>query len=347
MFARLAQRLRSDLPVIGITLFLFQICGYILSTRGIQYHPESLVLNAQLYIWAIGTLAVFHIVRLMVRERPTSPLHLLHRTYLGNAAFLERFLAGVPILLMQISLLPFFSAIKSAIPTFHPYNWDRTFIEIDRMLFLGHDPWEVMQPFLGYAPITALLALVYTAWLALNYVGCAWLLFARIGNDLRRRFFLCFTLSWSVIGGFIATMLASYGPAFIGPLMGNSHYVVLRSYLRTANQQFPVVTLNVQNYLLSHFRDNDSGLGSGISAMPSMHVAICFLFYLTARHISPRLARAFLIFFVVIWIGSVHLAYHYAIDGLLSVICVSALWWLSGRFLEWWDRKIGADPIAG
>lgn len=345
LLARLAQRFRSDLPVIGITLFLFQICTIVLATRGLHFNPDSVILNAQLYIWAIGLLMLLHMVRLMLRSRPQSPLSLLRQTYLADRSYVERLLAGIPILMMQIILLPYFSAIKSAIPTLHPYNWDATFIQLDRLLFFGHDPWRVLQPFIGYAPITAALALVYTAWLALNYVGCAWLLFARISNTLRRQFFMCFALSWSVIGGIMATLFASYGPAFIGPLTGNSHYVVLRAYLRGVNEHMPVVTLSVQNYLLSHFRDNDHGLGSGISAMPSMHVAICFMFYLTAREISPWLGRMFFIFFVIIWIGSVHLAYHYAVDGLVSVVAVWLLWKASGRFLAWWDRKAGLAEV--
>ncbi|MDE2436533.1 MAG: phosphatase PAP2 family protein [Sphingomonadales bacterium] len=337
----LVRRLRSDLPVIGITLFLFENCALILATRGIRYHFDALVLNAQLYIWAIGVLFVMHMGREMWRIRPASPIALIGSTYFTNRETFERYVGGLPILLMQISLLPFFSAIKSAIPTFHAYNWDETFIEVDRFLFFGHDPWEVLQPVLGYAPITAALALIYTCWLALNYVGCAWILFARIDNSLRRRFFLCFALSWSMIGGVMATLLASYGPAFIGPIMGNSHYIVLKAYLRGVNQQIPVLTIPVQNMLLSHFRDSDSGLGSGISAMPSMHVAICFLFYLVAREISPRAGRFFLALFIVIWIGSVHLGYHYAVDGLVSVVAVLALWRVSGAFIAWWDGKIG------
>lgn len=338
----LARRFRSDLPVIGITLLLFENCALILASRGIAYHPEGLILNAQLYLLAIGVVFTGDLVARFWQQRPSSPLTMIHQAYVADKAALARYLGAMPILLMQISLLPFFSAIKSAIPTFHRYDWDNTFIAIDRVVFFGHDPWEVMQPLIGYVPITALLALIYTGWLALNYVGCVWILFHPIDNTVRRRFFLTFTLSWTVIGGIMATLFASYGPAFIGPLNGNSHYIVLRTYLRTVNEHIPVLTLHVQNFLLAHFRDGHSGLGSGISAMPSMHVAICFLFYLTAREISPRGARWMLALFITIWIGSVHLAFHYWIDGLVSVITVYGLWRFSGWFIGWWDHTTDA-----
>ncbi|MBS0481727.1 MAG: phosphatase PAP2 family protein [Proteobacteria bacterium] len=342
MIVGLARRWRSDLPVIGITLFLFGICLIALATRGMHYRDEAVILNGQLYLWAISILFIAHMAREMIRQRPDSPVDLIKATYFRDRDMALRLVGAMPILLMQITLLPFFSAIKSAIPTFHAYNWDNTFIAVDQALFLGHDPWQILQPVLGFPIITASLALIYTAWLALNYLGCAWLLFGPVDNTLRRRFFLSFALSWSIIGGLMATIFASYGPAFVGPMDGNAHYIVLKAYLRGVNEHIPVLTLSVQNMLLSHFQDSNSGLGSGISAMPSMHVAICFLFYLTARRISPRAGRLFLALFIVIWLGSVHLAYHYAIDGLVSVIAVAAIWRFSGWFIVKWDRHLEA-----
>ena len=66
--------------------------------------------------------------------------------------------------------------------------------------------------------------------------------------------------------------------------------------------------------------------------MPSMHVGLAFLFWLAMRE-TPA-SKFFLGFYVVIFVGSVHLAYHYAVDGIVSTGLVALLWWASGRIVK-------------
>jgi hypothetical protein len=39
----------------------------------------------------------------------------------------------------------------------------------------------------------------------------------------------------------------------------------------------------------------------------------------------------------LIWIGSVHLAYHYAVDGLVSVIATAFVWGFVNAVIRGWD----------
>jgi membrane-associated phospholipid phosphatase len=72
----------------------------------------------------------------------------------------------------------------------------------------------------------------------------------------------------------------------------------------------------------------------GISAFPSLHVATAVLFALYASRRS-RIAGALLwAFAAVIMIGSVVLAWHYAVDGYAGAFISLATWKLTGLWLE-------------
>ena len=60
-------------------------------------------------------------------------------------------------------------------------------------------------------------------------------------------------------------------------------------------------------------------------------MALAFLFYLAIRRISKYAGWFFGLFALVIQIASVHLAYHYAVDGYVSIILVALIWWVMGK----------------
>jgi len=75
--------------------------------------------------------------------------------------------------------------------------------------------------------------------------------------------------------------------------------------------------------------------------MPSIHVGIAWLAYVLVRHrFGSRngLAWIALGFALTIWFASVHLGWHYFTDGLVSIVAVSLLWWLTGRYLDVLER---------
>jgi hypothetical protein len=336
----LQRRIAGDVPIYliagALLAFSFGLFwAYDVGSTGAEGIPR----NAQLYLTAGLAMVFADLVWQLVRHRPAAPTQFLLARYRSRLAEPET-LAGLPLLAIAIAFMPFFSTLKSMIPLFNHFGWDPAFIAWDRALFFGHDAADVLQPLLGYPPVTALLAVLYHAWIMLIYAGVLFFLFYRAATPVRRQYFLGFVLIWTVIGGGLATVFASVGPCFVGPIFGDGTFDSHMAYLRAANEQIPVLTLNVQDLLLQWYRESERGLGSGITAMPSMHVAMAQLTWLGMRRVSRTAGWWFFAFFATIWIASVHLAYHYAVDGLVSVIATTAIWSACGALLRAWDRRI-------
>ena len=274
----------------------------------------------------------------LLRDRPRRPLRWARQRYFTKSAML-RVVACVPLMLMCAILIPVFSSLKAMIPLFNDFGWDTTFIEWERSLLLGHDAWEILQPVLGYPVVTAAVAASYHIWVLLLYLGVAVMAISPgVPDTVRRKFFLGYALAWSVVGGVLATIFASVGPVFAEPILGIPDFVPQTEYLRWAHEQVPVMVVPVQDTLLESYFANENGLGRGISAMPSMHVAVSVLFWLAAREASPRWGRAFFWFMILIWIGSVHTGYHYALDGLVSLGAMWLIWQCTTHVFAAWDR---------
>ena len=65
-----------------------------------------------------------------------------------------------------------------------------------------------------------------------------------------------------------------------------------------------------------------------------MHVSMAFLFALVGWRASRILGIGFTVFMVLIMIGSVHLGWHYAIDGYAAIVGTWLIWWAVGWLLD-------------
>ncbi len=341
----LSRRWLSELPVFLIGSALMALCLALLASRGINPGIGGIIANTQIFFMFVVVLACWDAGRELYTARPQSPTAHLKARYTAPE-FTRTVAAGLPLLGVAIILLPYFSKMKSAIPLFNAYTWDEAFIAWDRAIFFGYDAWEVLQPVLGYPIVTAFLALLYQLWFLLLYPGVMFFAFARIDPQVRRQFFLSYVLSWTLVGGAMATMLASVGPCFVGPMLGNSTFDAQMAYLYAANEQVPIMVLPVQEMLLDWYGKAENGLGSGITAMPSMHCAIAFLYWIAVRRIHSGWGAFFGVFFFITWVSSVHLAYHYAVDGLVSLLAVAAIWAASEQIIKAWDRWLSARGQA-
>lgn len=86
---------------------------------------------------------------------------------------------------------------------------------------------------------------------------------------------------------------------------------------------------------------NDGGI-KGISAMPSMHVAMSWVIAFQTFQFRRALGWLMVGFAVLIQFSSVHLGWHYAIDGYLGFVVAVVCWLIAKRLASlqsWFDNR--------
>ena len=251
-----------------------------------------------------------------------------------------------PILL--INALPVFAAmvffnkamieLKPAIPSINPFSWDQSFMQLDRWLHLGVDPWVFLQPLLGYDYVTFAINMAYNFWFVALFSAWFWFGFQRQAGELRTRFFLSYMLAWWLGGGLLAVIFSSAGPVYYDELgLSPDPYTGLFAYLNAADSRIPLWFLDTQQMLWDGYTGKIPAMG--IAAFPSMHNASAVLFALAFRQVSKGLGWLFMGYAAVILLGSVHLGWHYAIDGYAGIAIAALSWWLAGHLARWFASR--------
>jgi hypothetical protein len=254
--------------------------------------------------------------------------------------FSTRRITGV---LIAWGFLSVFTALfihwKADIGTSIPFTWDERFMRWDRVVHFGRHPWEWLQPLLGYPGVTAAIDTLYhPVWLFLAWSS---------HRVLVSRFLVSYALLWIILGTVLAYVFASAGPVFYAGVVTSAPnpYGELMAYLMTVDNHYDLTAPGGALVLWNNFVSQDWPR-VGISAMPSMHVATAALMTMLGFHIHKIWGVLASVYLVVVLLGSVHLAWHYAIDGYLSCLLVGPVWWLSGQWLRCWLPFCGIDPTG-
>ena len=298
-------------------------------------HDSVRIMSGLLITTLLG--AVFalcgYAIYVMLMLRPDRLCHYLYhvlRRYLSR----ERLLQALPVLLLIPVFAASFTTFKTAIPRLHPYTWDSTLAAWDLVLHGGTAPWAWLQPLLGHPWVTGLLNVSYHLWFFLFYAMIYWLALDTRRPLLRMQFLLSFVLSWIILGSIAAMLFSSVGPCYYGHLHDSDPYAPLMAYLHEANHHFPIWALSVQDMLWQDYQSRGASSELGISAMPSMHVATAVLMALLGWRVSRSAGLALSVFAMLIMLGSVHLGWHYALDGYAGAAGAALVWHAVGRMLR-------------
>jgi hypothetical protein len=217
-----------------------------------------------------------------------------------------------------------FMALKIAIPSVAPFWLDRPLAGAEAAMF-GKDPYLLLDA--AFGRVTLAVDRIYGVWLPVQLVVLFSLL-AAPPSRAKAQALTAYAAAWFLIGIVAAALLSSAGPIFFDRVFGGDQFAALRHVLEARGAW---MVLHTSDAMWSSQLGARPGLVAGISAAPSMHVAVSLWILLAARRLAARavpLAAAYLAF---IWVASVQLGWHYVSDGFLGILGMTALWWLAGR----------------
>jgi hypothetical protein len=228
----------------------------------------------------------------------------------------------LPCLIAPIFLAGF-STAKSAIPFVVGYPWEAFWAEADRAI-LGTDAWRITHAVLGPG-LTAALAFCYAVVWNLSLILTKQFVAIYGGRRFVATFFTALLLTWIIGGCLMAYAVSAAGPVFaqLGDPSLAARFAPLHIQLNAVLVPDSAV-LRTQAYLAEIAGNRMAAGGGGISAMPSMHVAEMAILVLAAR--GTRWVWPAITLWLLIFVGSIHFGYHYALDGVAGTLIALLCW---------------------
>ncbi len=331
----------AQAPFLGIALgFVAAQLVLVAIFRGMEMPAANSVLLVMIStLLMLGMVLVANLfAQMLLSDRPRDPTWQLIRRVWGFLHDIRAMSLGLPVFVSLVIFIYAFSSVKGNIPVFQPFAWDRTFDHWDMVLHLGRRPWEWLQPVVGHWPVTFVINVLYNLWFAVLFSVLLHFAFMTAPGVARTRFFLTFLLQWMIGGGLMAVLFSSAGPCFYGAGhlgLSPDPYAPLMAYLHDADRWAPIWALDVQDELWKLHAAHSAE--ASLSAMPSMHNGSTLLFALASGGFLPWIRRFLKAYVAVIFVGSIHLGYHYAVDSYVAWALTLAIWWAAGYMARRWE----------
>jgi hypothetical protein len=202
--------------------------------------------------------------------------------------------------------------LKSIVPLLRPGdNFDHQLADLDRGLFAGHDPADLLHSLLGTGLAAEILAVVYVSFIFFLPVSLALALV--FSPNLRGGIFYASALSinWG-LGAATYFMLPAMGPIYATP----AGFADLP----------PTEVSRLQGMMLQqradYLRDPSAAdAAQNIAAFASLHISMIFTAAVAAHllGLGRRLRIALWVLFALTAVATIHLGWHYVIDDVAGL----------------------------
>ena len=342
MWNTFAQTVNADIRQMR-PLYRFVLAHAAMVLAIAAWHSDVTTIAYETYIKQFAplyfiALPLFLLVINVVRNAVRNPAHPLNGLFCLTPQALGRMVGAAITFSMLIFFMGSFTTFKTLMPKLvGGFPYDRLQADLDAFLHGGIEPGGALMEILGNPFVLQALQWNYAiAWMAMAFIPVFFIVL--YGHGVRLRYCLNFVLVWSILGNLLACIFLSAGPAFYAHVTGDAERFA--SQMQILDQGPGSV---FQSYLWQSYLQGTTGLGTGISAFPSVHVGIAMMNFLYLRDINRIAGLAGLAYVIVILASSVLLGWHYAIDGYVSIAVV----WLIHGVLR---RLLGEPrtmPAAG
>ncbi len=216
-----------------------------------------------------------------------------------------------------------FRNLKSFVPFVNRHLWDGVLEDVDRVMWFGHDPAEVLHSWLGTGAAAHVLSFVYVAWIVLVpaslVVALVWSRDARAGSW----YVTAIAVDW-VLGVATYFALPTLGPVYADP-------AAFADLARTDVTGLQETMMQERHEVLVNPFTTDAV--QTIAAFASLHVGIsvtmCVMAELLRLH---RGVRLFLwVFLALTVVSTVYLGWHYFVDAIGGAVLGVAGVWIAAK----------------
>jgi membrane-associated phospholipid phosphatase len=212
-----------------------------------------------------------------------------------------------------------FRNLKSAVPFANDAVWDSGMEHLDRVLWLGHRPAEVLHQVFGVGWAAVFFAAVYLLWIGLIPASLAWALTWTRNHALAAWFVTALGFDW-VLG-----VAAYYAFPSLGPIYTRAGDF---ASLPDSSTQLQAVMLEDRHGVLADPTATDTL--QTIAAFPSLHVGmmvtICLLVQWNTRRLLFRLLAWTMLVLTVL--ATLYLGWHFFVDVLGGTAVGALAAWL-------------------